>query len=178
MSETGTAIALFGLLGAFVGAVPGLLGVLFNWLKNRDSISRSLRNIELAKSEVEFISHWLEVVSTLDDDEVLKARRKTAQARLDKLMLQTEEESERRAIKAIEAEVTPKQVRKNIGFYIYSGFFFFMLFGASIDDAGDVSIPHLLDELSGDGLIAIILFGVPWIYLFIRYLRTKYKGHN
>jgi len=83
MSDANTNIALFGLIGALLGAIPGMLGVLFSWLKSRDSASRSLKNIEPAKAEVDFISAWLEIVSTLVDDESIKILHTTAQNRLE-----------------------------------------------------------------------------------------------
>ena len=58
MSE-GT-IAFFGLIGAAIGAIPGVLGVVIPWLRNRDKNSQAMRELDLAKKEVEFVSAWLE----------------------------------------------------------------------------------------------------------------------
>ena len=177
MSGSSSTIALFGLIGALVGAVPGMLGVVFTWLKNRDSITRSLRKIELAKAEVEFISKWLEVASTLDKEKTLENHRQTARIRLDKLMTQAEAEEERRTVESIEVEETPKRIRKNMGLYIYSGFFFFLLFGASIDkETNNPSLSHLLEEVTTfPGASAILVFGLPWVYFFTRYLIGRWK---
>ncbi|MCP4328356.1 MAG: hypothetical protein GY791_07970 [Alphaproteobacteria bacterium] len=176
MSEPGINLALFGLLGAFVGAVPGILGVLYTWFKNRDAVSRSLRRIELAKSEVEFISTWLEVASSLDDDEALERRRQAARTRLDRLIDLTEEEIERRAVESKEDDVAPKKARGNIWFYVYSGFFFFMMLGASIDDQNNFSIPYLIKEISGEGGVVLLVFGIPWAVLFVRFLLSKRRS--
>ena len=45
-------IALLGLLGAVVGAVPVLVGVVGAWFKDRDRIAAEKRTLELAKLEV------------------------------------------------------------------------------------------------------------------------------
>jgi len=176
MSDASTNIALFGLIGALVGVVPGILGVLFSWLRSRDSVSRSLKNIELAKAEVDFISAWLKTVSTLVDDESLKPLQETARNRLDRLMDLTEEGIEERTDESLETKASPKQVKRSFWFYIYTGFFFFMLFGSSIDDQNNVSYEYFINELSGEGGFAILFFGIPWVILFVRYHLSKRKS--
>lgn len=176
MSDASTNIALFGLIGALVGAIPGILGVLFNWLKSRDTVSRSMKRMELAKAEVDFISAWLKTVSTLADDESLMSLQNTARTRLDRLMQITEQEVEVKTEESIEAKESPKKIKRSLWFYIYTGFFFFMLLGASINDQGNVSFEQLKNELSGDGGIALIVFGIPWVILFVRYLLSLRKN--
>lgn len=168
---TATNIALFGLIGAIVAAAPGMLGVLAAWLKNRDSISQAMRNIELAKAEVEFISAWLEVSAGLDADESLEHRREQARTRLDRLMQVNEGEVKRREVET--AARTDAGKTRHLGFYIYSGFFFAMLLGSAVNDQDDFSLDYFMQEMAGDGGVVILVFGIPWLIVFVKYLRSR-----
>jgi hypothetical protein len=175
MSDSSTTLALFGLIGACIGAIPGVLNAAFTWFKNKDAVSRSLKEIELAKSEVEFISSWLETVTQFDDDEELIRQRQSARSRLGKLMCSTEERIERRALESVEVQAAPKKSRASLAFYIYTGFFVFMVFGASIDATNSPSVDQLMKELSGEGGVILLVFGIPWLVLFVRFLLSKRK---
>lgn len=166
-----TNIALFGLIGAVVAAAPGMLGVLSAWLKNRDAISQAMRNIELAKAEVEFVSAWLEVAAGLDDDESFAHRKEQARTRLDRLMQINEGEVERREVET--AARTEEGKSHHLGFYIYSGFFFAMLLGSGVNDQDELSFEYFRQEMVGEGGVVILIFGIIWIALFVKYLRSR-----
>jgi hypothetical protein len=171
LEGSATNIALLGLIGAIVAAAPGLLGVLATWVKNRDDISRAMRNLELAKTEVEFISAWLEVSAGLDADESLEHRREQARTRLDRLMQVNEVEVERREVeKTARTEVGKTS---HLGFYIYSGFFFAMLLGSGIDDQDEFSFEYFKQEMAGEGGVVILLFGIVWLVLFVKSFRSR-----
>ena len=173
MTDANTNIALFGLIGALVGAVPGILSVLITWLKGRDAVSRSLKNIELAKAEVEFISIWLDTVSGLVVDESLETRKEAARSRLDRLMQLTAESIEERLDESTQHKGTPVKTSKDLWFYVYSGFFFFVIFGAGIDEKDEFSIPHLISEVTGDGALPMLVLGSIWAFLFVRFILSR-----
>lgn len=179
MSEPSSSIAIFGLIGALIGAAPAVLGVLFPWLKGRDAVSRSLKKIELLKAEVDFISAWTQAISSVTEHDELKVKKETARARLDDLMQISEKEISETSTEAQKIQSGSVKKRKSLAFYIYSGFFFFMLFGSSINDDDNPSLSYMIDELtSSDGLAGLIVFGIPWVFLFIRWYRSGLKQHN
>ncbi len=172
MSETN--IALFGLIGAIVGAIPALLGVVVPWLRDRDRTSTDRRNIELAKAEVELISTWLDAVNKVPGDEHgnIKA---LARERLYRLLdVSAPIVHQRDMVPAVAAGERPKRG----AFFIYLGFYCFLLFGASIDDSNNVSLSHLLSEATGEGAAPLIVLCVPLIFLFIRWRRSVKKANS
>lgn len=179
MSNASSNIALFGLIGALIGTVPGVLGVLFTWLKSRDAVTRSIKNIELAKIDVEFTSAWVAAVSSVADEEMLQARKEFALARLDKLMRLAEIDTAERAVESLEIEASPKKAPKPLVFYIYSGFFFFVLFGASIDEQDNVSLSYFITDITtGDGLYGFAFLSVIWVVFLVQHIRSKRKYRN
>ncbi|MCW9051331.1 MAG: hypothetical protein OQJ91_03255 [Motiliproteus sp.] len=142
----------------------------FNWLKTPDNLTKSLRNIELEKAEVDFISAWLETTAKVTTDkEDLKSRKDSARLRLDKLMQFAEESIDEISDTAIRPNVHPKEEKKSTGFYIYSDFFFFTMFGASLDDEDEISVSHFIEKVtSSDGAAAFILFGVIWLIRLVK----------
>lgn len=48
-----------------------------------------------------------------------------------------------------------------------------MLFGSSIDEQNNASYEFFNNELSGEVGIALLVSGIPWVFLFIRYLLSK-----
>lgn len=160
-------IAWLGLLGAVVGAVPALIGAVVPWLRDRDRISTEKRAFELAKLEVEFVSAWIDAASKLSGDEV-EAPKAIARARLYRLISD-------KPSGELRSSVGPSGSAKGKGraaFFIYLGFYCFMVFGASIDESDNVSLSHLVKELSGDGMYALIVFAVPLVPLLIRWRRS------
>lgn len=180
MSNVSANLAIFGLIGAIIGTVPGILGALITWMKGRDSISKSLKKIELLKAEVDLISAWTEAMSSVVGNDELKVRRESVRVRLDALMQQiTEEDIIENSNEIRKIQRAPEKKRKSLAFYIFSGFFFFMIFGASIDDEDNPSSTHLVHELtSSDGATAIIFFSIVWVILLIRWYRSGLKRHN
>jgi hypothetical protein len=176
MPEPSSNIAIFGLIGALIGAVPAVLGVLFTWLKGRDTVSRSLKKIELLKAEVDFIKAWTEAISSVVEHDELKSRKEAARARLDDLMQITEKDLSETCQDIQSDSVT---TRKSLGFYIYSGFFFFIIFGSSINDDDIPSLSYMIDELtSSDGVSMLIVIGIPWLILLIRWYRSGLNQHK
>ncbi|MBL4583686.1 MAG: hypothetical protein JKX83_03615 [Pseudomonadales bacterium] len=173
MADTSTNIALFGLMGAFVGVVPGVLGVLVAWLKSRDSVATHLKNIEVSKAELDFITAWLSTASCLPYDEATKALEHKARARLHQLIQTTETTLPLHSAPAAELNQTGRKSSRFSWFYIYSGFLWFMILGSSIDDEGDVSGDYFMAEMSGDGGFAILMFVIIWVVFFVRRLRSK-----
>ena len=163
MSE-GT-IAFFGLIGAAIGAIPGVLGVVIPWLRNRDKNSQAMRELDLAKKEVEFISAWLEAASSIADEEDRKAIQREARARLDSLM-----SANRIATQAVEAQEKPRR-KGSMALLMYLGFFLFMMFGASIDEQNNSSIGKLLSELAAETEV-FVLFTLPLVFLLWRWHRS------
>lgn len=170
LSDTSITIALFGLVGALLGAIPGILGVFFNWLRNRDSVQRSLKKVELAQAEVELIGSWLSVVSKLDDEAYFQQKQQTARERLDGLMGSIDIEIER-------AVVDPSEQRKpqrSLGFYIYSGFFIALLLGTAVNDNDDFSWDYFTAAIVGEEGFILLLFALPWLYLLAKQLRARW----
>lgn len=166
-------IAWFGLIGAIVGAVPGLLGVVVPWLKDRDRTSAQKRYIELAKAEVELISAWLDAIGKVAGDKHENVRDR-ARERLDRLFCIEATLAEREDI----GTTAPSGDRpKSTAFFVYLGFYCFLLFGTSIDDSGNASIDQLLMEASGEGMGALIVMFVPLLLLFIRWRRSIKRTH-
>lgn len=173
MSDASSNIAIFGLIGALIGAVPGVLSVLFSWLKGRDAVSKSLKKMELLKAEVDFISAWTDAVTSVTEPNELRERKDAARERLDALMKISEGDVQEVTDESRQVKTLSVRKRKSFGFYVYTGFFFFMLFGASINDQNKPSLSNLVDELtSSDGATAVILFGIPWLILLIRWYRS------
>ena len=169
MSE-GT-IAFFGLIGAAIGAIPGVLGVVIPWLRNRDKNSQAMRELDLAKKEVEFISAWLEAASSIADEEDRKAIQREARARLDSLMSANKATSESLiATQAVEAQEKPRR-KGSMALLMYLGFFLFMMFGASIDEQNNSSIEKLLSELAAETEV-FVLFTLPLVFLLWRWHRS------
>ncbi len=176
MSEPGSNIAIFGLIGALIGAVPAVLGVLFTWLKGRDAVSRSLKKMELLRAEVDFISAWTEAVSSVVEHDELNIRKETARTRLDELMQITEKDISENSK---ELKIDSVKKRKSLALYIYSGFFSFVIFGSSIDDDDNPSLSYMIDEItSSDGATGIIVIAIPWVFLLIRWYRSGLKKHE
>ena len=167
-------IALLGLLGAVVGAVPVLVGVVGAWFKDRDRIATEKRTLELAKLEVEFVSAWIDTAAKFSGDEV-ETQKAMARARLCRL-LADEAPTEMRSSGG------PIRSAKGTGrtaFLIYLGFYCFMIFGASIDDDNNVSLSHLMNELQGEGAGAMTVLAVPLVVLLVRWRRlVKRASHG
>ncbi|MEH6651515.1 MAG: hypothetical protein V7707_15925 [Motiliproteus sp.] len=169
LSDTSITIAMFGLVGALLGAVPGILGVFFTWLRNRDSVQRSLKKVELAQAEVELIGSWLTVVSKLDDDDFLQQKQQTARDRLDGLMASIDAQLERDVVDT----VAQRKPQRSLGFYIYSGFFFAMLLGTAVDDNDDFSWDYFAAAIVGEDGFILLLFALPWLYLLVKHIRAR-----
>ena len=166
-------IAFFGLIGAAIGAIPGMLGVVVPWLRNRDKTSRAMRDLDLAKKEVEFISAWLDAVAAITDEEERKAAQKDARARLDSVMCASREASDSLVATQIADRQEKRQRKGSILLFAYLGFYLFMLLGASIDENDDVSLAHFVKELgSEDTVAALIVFALPLLFLAWRWHRS------
>lgn len=164
-------IAIFGLIGAFVGIVPGILTLVMNWLRNRDNVSRTLRELELAKSELEFLDRWLALADKLEQDEQVLAEQQRAKARLLSLVSKLEFSYSGLGL-ALTSVPSPKRQRKKVAFYSYSGFLGFILLGSTINDDGEFDWDYFLNEIQGDGTTALIFFGIIWVWLLLRFLRS------
>ena len=160
-------IALLGLLGAIAGTLPGLIGAVRTWLRERDRTAKRRRAVELAKLEVEFISSWMDAASKLTGEEI-EARKAMAQERL--LLLMSGETQVQPESRDASREVA--KVKGKTAFLMYLGFYCFMIFGASIDDSDNVSITHLVSEIQGDGLVAMTILAIPLVLLLIRWRRS------
>lgn len=170
---TDNSIAMFGLIGAAIGAVPGILGVLIPWLRNRDDVARASRNLELARKEVEFIGSWLKTMSEVCNESEMASLKLQARQRLDQLLVAGDEASAQLQPPPPEAVPAPKR-RLGMLSYVYLGFFGFMMFGASIDENDEVSLDYFLQEISsGDGQTALIVFAIPLLFILFRWWRPK-----
>lgn len=179
MTDGSSNIALFGLIGALAGTIPGLLGVFFGWLKSRDSLTRTQKSIEVAKAEVDFISEWVKAAESTSEGEELSTRKQLARDRLDALLKVTEEDAERISKSTREIKTSEVSSKKSLAFYIYSGFFFFLLLGSAVDENDDFSISYFMSEMmSEDGAITVAAFGIPWIIWFIHRWRVKNKRRS
>lgn len=169
---TDNSIAMFGLIGASIGAIPGILGVLIPWLRNRDDVARASRNLELARKEVEFIGSWLQTMSEVCSESEMASLKLQARQRLDQLLVAGDEASAQ--LQPPPAAAPAPKRRLGTLSYVYLGFFGFMMFGASIDENDEVSLDYFLNEISGgDGQMALIVFAVPLLFIFYRWWRPK-----
>jgi hypothetical protein len=157
-------IAWFGLLGAAIGAIPSLLSVVIPWLRDRDKLATDKRALEVAKIEVEFISSWIDAAAKLPgaDMDPYKA---FARERLSRLLGSPAPPPKTAPLTAGEKV----RVKGGFAFLVYLGFYCFLLFGASIDSANNVSFGHLLDELMGDSGGVYLFLLVPLIVFFLRW---------
>jgi len=177
MADRNTSIALFGLLGALAGTVPGLLGVLFGWLKSRDTITKAMKKVELSKAEVEFTSSWIDTMSKVSDGDELETQKALAKNRLDELMQMTNEDIDEIEQSKQTTANKPKE-KSSVAFYVYSGFYFFLLLGASVDAQDNFSLSFFLNELSTpDSELGstIYFFSFIWIVWFVYRLYTNRK---
>ncbi len=164
---------LIGLIGAAIGVIPALIGVIIPWLRNRDKTSQAMRDLDLAKKEVEFILAWLEAASSISDDVDRKSIQSDARSRLNSLMSASTETSESLLSHQIAHRKEKPRRKGSLLLFSYLGFYLFMLFGASIDDQNNVSLTHLIAEIfSEDGWIILIVFGLPLVFLFLRWYRS------
>lgn len=178
MADGNTSIALFGLIGALAGTIPGLLGVMFGWLKSRDTITKAMKKVELSKAEVDFTCSWVDTISKVTEGAELEQRKALAKSRLDELMKITHQDINE--IEQTEQTTSNKPKQKgSLPFYIFSGFTFFILLGASVDERDNFSIDYFIHQLTaanseyGD---TIYFFAFVWLVWFIYRLFTNEKS--
>jgi hypothetical protein len=169
-------IAMYGLIGAIIGAIPALLGVVAPWLRDRDRVSTEKRRIELAKAEVEFISAWLDAVEKAPGDNV-KTIKLLALDRLSQLFdSNTQNVFQDSAAPQGANDIKSSRLKRG-AFFVYLGFYCFMILGMSTDDSKNPSFSTLLKDIRSDGGFTLILFSIPLIWLFIR-SRRPVKRHG
>lgn len=174
MAETN--IGAFALIGALIGAVPAVLSVVMPWLRSRDYVARSNREVELAKNRVEFIASWLDAKkasSTPEEFEVLKRR---VGERLDGILESSEAALAPGLVPEPEARSSTPRVRRNrTFFYVAFGFFAFLVFGSSVDDDGNSTWSQLVNSLEADtGMYVFFLLPVAWtLFLWMRARRAS-----
>ena len=167
-----TSIGAIALIGALIGAVPAILGVVIPWVRSRDLVARSNREVELAKNRVEFMENWLKakhLSSTPEEYESLKVH---MGQQLDGIL-----ESLGAALTPDPTSVgsvtpSPRARRYRTFFYVTSGFYVFLIFGSSIDEQENSTFPQLMKELQNDtGLY--VFFLLPVVVSLILWLRAK-----
>jgi hypothetical protein len=167
-------IALLGLIGAAMGAVPGILGAVIPWLRNKDNVARAMRDRELALKEIEFVSAWHKAMSDILPEEDLKSLKAEARSRLNALLLFNKPPTELiESPKSPETQMKPAK-KGRMMFFTYLGFYVFMMFGASIDDDSKSSFSYLISKITTES--GAFMFGILSIILVILFLRWFLSG--
>lgn len=170
-------IPLFGLIGAIIGAVPGLLGAIIPWLRDKDRVAQKKRDLEVAKLEVELIAAWIDAISKVPDQtvETLKSHARTRLLQiLDTGLRAPDVVGSAKPVAAQAAVHIIRPWATRISFYTYLGFYVFLLLGASIDDAKGVSLSHLFSELThSPGSYTMVVLSIPLAILFWRWRLSR-----
>lgn len=163
-------VAIYGLIGAAIGAVPALISAVGPWMRARDRIARERRLMELAKLEVEFVSSWLDAADKLEGADLADQRRQ-ARERLGQLIGGGATAISVSVAGEPEVQEGRAPVQGRTGFLVYLGFYAFMLFGNSLDEHDNPSMDYFLHQM-GELWPAALVFAAPLAWLGLRWYRS------